>query len=117
MIAALPLSWKLAGAAIGLLLIGLALGGIYVKGRSDGAAQCAAEQAQAIAKAQKQADDLADQLAVARQQAMAVTENKAVSYVDRIKMVPTPPKDCASDERMRIGSEGVRDLILGGGSK
>lgn len=113
MFAALPLSWKLLGAALVVIL----LGAIYVKGRADGAEKCQAEQAIAQQKAQKKADALADELVIAQAASMAVTEKKVVSYVDRIKTVQAPDTACAADQRMRIGSEGVRDLILGGGVK
>jgi hypothetical protein len=48
--------------------------------------------------------------------AMAINDNKAVTYVDRIKYVQAPDTACPADERMRLGSRGVSDLIRGSGS-
>lgn len=68
-----------------------------------------AGQEKAISAAQKKADDLANELVIAQAQAMAVTQQKVVTYVDRIR---TSPDDAA---RNIAGSLGVRDLILGAG--
>lgn len=65
----------------------------------------------AEAKAQKHAQELSDELIIAQAQAMAVTERKVVSYVDRIRTVQAPDNACPADERMRLGSHGVRDIL------
>lgn len=73
----------------------------------------------AEARAIKHAAQLSDELVIAQAQAMAVTEKKVVSYVDRIRTVQAPDTACAADPRMRIGSHGVRDLLgreTGGGA-
>lgn len=69
-----------------------------------------AAQETAIATAQKKADSLADELIIAQAQAMAVTEKKVVTYVDRIQ---SSPDDAA---RNIAGSLGVRDIIHPGGA-
>jgi hypothetical protein len=50
-------------------------------------------------------------LSFAQAAAMAVTEKKVISYVDRIRLVQAPDTACAADPRMRIGSHGVRDVL------
>jgi hypothetical protein len=67
----------------------------------------------AEAKAQQRARQLSDELIIAQAAAMAVTERKVVSYVDRIRTVQAPDNACPADERMRLGSRGVRDIIGG----
>jgi hypothetical protein len=65
----------------------------------------------AEAKAIKRAGELSDELIIAQAQAMAVTEKKVVSYVDRIRTVQAPDTACADDPRMRLGNHGVRDIL------
>ena len=68
----------------------------------------------AVAEAQIKADRLANELIVAQAAAMAVTERKVVTYVDRIRTVQAPDTACPADPRMRLGNVGVRDIIRGG---
>lgn len=65
----------------------------------------------AEARAIKHAGELSDELIIAQAQAMAVTEKKVVSYVDRIRTVQAPDTACAADPRMRLGTYGVRDIL------
>ena len=65
----------------------------------------------AEARAVKRAGELSDELIISQAQAMAVTEKKVVSYVDRIRTVQAPDTACADDLRMRLGSYGVRDIL------
>ena len=73
-------------------------------------AEAKAGQEKAISAAQKKADDLANELVIAQAQAMAVTTQKVVTYVDRIQ---ASPDDAA---RNVAGSLGVRDIIRPGGA-
>lgn len=113
MFSAIPLAWKIAAGALGLLLITVAFGVTYAKGRSDGKALVIAEDQKAIVAAQQKATDLANKLAVAQEQALAANTQTQTIYVDRIHNVTTPDTACASDQRMRIGSAGVRQLVKG----
>jgi hypothetical protein len=73
-------------------------------------------QQKAVQKAKDEAQALSDELVIEQAKAMAINDNKAVRYVDRIKYVQAPDTACPADERMRLGSRGVSDLIRGGGS-
>lgn len=61
-----------------------------------------------VAREQKKAAALSDELVIQQAIAMAVTSKKAGNYVEQIRKAPDA-------ERRRIGSRGVRDLIQGGG--
>jgi hypothetical protein len=65
----------------------------------------------AEARAIQRAQQLSDELIIAQAAAMAITEKKVVSYFDRIRTVQAPDNACPADERMRLGSRGVRDII------
>ena len=71
---------------------------------------------QAVQKAKDEAQALSEELVIEQAKAMAINDNKAVRYVDRIKYVQAPDTACPADERMRLGSRGVSDLIRGSGS-
>ena len=63
-----------------------------------------------IRETQEKADSLANELIVQQAIAMGKTQEKVTTYVDRIRYVQGPDT-CSADERMRIGSAGVRDII------
>lgn len=65
----------------------------------------------AVISAQKKADAIGNELIIAQAQAMAVTQQKVVTYIDRIQ---ASPDDIA---RNVAGSNGVRDIIGGGVTK
>ena len=73
-------------------------------------------QRQAVQQAKDEAQALSDELLIEQAKAMAINGNKAVTYVDRIKYVQVADTACPADERMRLGSRGVSDLIRGSGS-
>jgi hypothetical protein len=73
-------------------------------------------QQKAVQKAKDEAQALSDELVIEQAKAMAISDNKAVRYVEQIKYVQAPDTACPADERMRLGSRGVSDLIRGGGS-
>jgi hypothetical protein len=102
----------------GLIALLLALCGVQTVRLSWAHEEIATEAAareKAIREAQARADALSDELIIAQAQAMAVTEKKVVTYVDRIRTVQAPDTACAADERSRLGSRGVRDIVRGGG--
>jgi hypothetical protein len=68
----------------------------------------AAAQAEVL-KAQRTAQALSDELIIQQAIALGFTAKKASTLVDQIHTAPDA-------DRMRIGSRGVHDLILGGGS-
>lgn len=72
---------------------------------------------EAIRKAQDKADALANELVIQQAIALSRTNEKAIQYVDRIRMVKAPDTVCAADERMRIGNVGVRNIIAGDGAE
>ncbi len=78
--------------------------GMWQWDRADLAEAKTASEA-AISTAQKKADKLADELVIQQAIAMGVTQQKVVTYVDRIR---TSPDDAA---RNIAGSLGVRDII------
>ena len=73
-------------------------------------------QQKTVQKAKDEAQALSDELVIEQAKAMAINDNKAVRYVDRIKYVQAPDTACPADERMRLGSRGVSDLIRRSGS-
>lgn len=89
----------------GVLAVAL-IGGIYLKGRSDGEAAVNAEVAAANLALQKKADALSNELVIQQAIAMSVTAKKADTYVQQIHAAP------ASDRR-RVAAHGVRDIVLG----
>lgn len=102
----------------GLIVLLLGLCGVQTVRLSWAHEQIATEAAartKAIADAQAKASALSDELIIAQAAAMAVTEKKVVTYVDRIRTVQAPDTACAADERSRLGSRGVRDILRGGG--
>ena len=103
MLGLIPIPWKIAGAAVGLLLIAAAFLGVYVKGRSDGAAAIEAADAIAIQQAQKKADALANELIIAQAAAMAVNEKTVTIYRDKV----------ANDPSANSVSPAVRDALRG----
>jgi len=107
--------WRLV--LIGLLVAALAIQTIRLERAENALIADRLAQAEAIRKAQDAATKLSDELIIAQAAAMAVTEKKVTRYVDRIRTVQAPDTACATDERMRIGNGGVRDLIRGGDSK
>lgn len=74
-------------------------------------------QEQLIRKTQERADRLADELVIKEAIVMARNTEKAIQYVDRIRMVKAPDVACAADERMRVANGGVRDIIQGRDAK
>lgn len=105
------------GLGILLLLVSLGLGvqTVRLAWERTAFANYKAEETKAILEAQRKAAALSDELIIAQASAMAVTEKKVISYVDRIHLVQGPDTACPADERMRLGSRGVSDLIRGGG--
>ena len=97
---------------IGYLFVIISLGG-WIGWLKYDAAQVEVRQLAAIAKANEQAKKLSDELIEAQAAALSATNTKAVTYVDRIRYVKTPDNSCPADERMRIGSVGVRDIVGG----
>lgn len=48
-------------------------------------------------------------------EALNTSSQKKDTYVEKIHMVPASPNDeaCRKSERMRVGSQGVRDIVSG----
>lgn len=105
-------NWKLL--IIGLLVAALGVQSLRLAWAQNEVITDRAAQAKAVADAREKAAKLSDELIIAQAAAMAVTEKKVVEYVDRIRTVQAPDTACAADERMRLGSAGVRDIIVGG---
>ena len=101
------------------VVIALAWGGVEHARRVSLQHNVAADeraQQQAVQKARDEAQALSNELVIEQAKAMAINDNKAVRYVDRIKYVQAPDTACPADERMRLGSRGVSDLIRDSGS-
>ena len=79
-------------------------------------AQDKVAQAKALSEALAKAESLSNELIIEQAAAMGRTNQKVISYVTRIRNVPGPSVAC-DDERMRIGSRGVFDIISGSGPK
>jgi hypothetical protein len=118
MLSALFANWRWLLPVIGVVTA-LAWGGIEhawrVSLERDMAADKLAQQ-KTVQKAKDEAQALSDELVIEQAKTMAINDNKAVMYVDRIKYVQAPDTACHADERMRLGSRGVSDLIRGSGS-
>lgn len=95
---------KWLGATLAVVLV---LGGVYLKGRSDGEANVEAAVAAANKKADERAAALSNELVIQQAIAMSATAKKANSYVQQIQAAPD------DGARMRAGSVGVRDIIHG----
>lgn len=112
MIALLPVLLKFRDIAyIGVIIL---LGG-YIGWLKYGIAQEKVARLEAIRVAEKKSEDLSNELIIEQAKATAITTQKVTTYVDRIRLVKTPDNSCPADERMRIGSDGVRDIVRGGG--
>src|SRR5437660_238650 len=111
MFPALPLSWKLAAGAIGLLIVALLLGALYAKGRSDGSAACQAAVARAVGKQQEADKALSDKLLGAQKQALDSIHGQAMTALQRISIAPVT-STCGPVER--DASASVRAIIRGG---
>lgn len=98
------------GALVGF---GLIVGSIvlYEKGKS---AQ-KAEQAQAIIKAQKKADELAEQLLIAQQEANKRLEATAQPFRERIASAPSTTA-CRDVPAIRAAIDGIRSLLSSAGN-
>jgi hypothetical protein len=108
---AIPLAWKAAGVAILLLMLGALGVGLYVKGRSDGAAACEAAVAQAVAK--QAADDKALSDKLLSTQKTVLDKLHAQSTTAQQKVANAPITDtCGPVER--DASRSVRALVRGG---
>ena len=99
---------------IGLLLALCGVQTVRLSWAHEQIATEAAARTKAIADAQAKASALSDELIIAQAAAMAVTEKKVVTYVDRIRTVQAPDTACPADPRMRLGNTGVREIIRGG---
>lgn len=84
---------------------------------SAATARADADRTAAVLKAQQAAAALSDELIIAQAQAMANTDRKVVTYVDRIRRVVDPDGACPADRRMQLGSHGVRDIVGGDGAE
>lgn len=71
---------------------------------------CSARRVSDELAARKKADALSDELVIEQAKKMAVTEKTVVEYVDRIRKVPVV-QECPADDRDRLGSRGVRDIV------
>jgi len=91
---------------LGAVAIVAVLGGVYLKGRSDGEAKIEAAVAEANRKADAKAAALSTDLLIEQVKAMGATAKKADSYVAKIKAAPDGDRD-------RLTNRGVRDLIHG----
>jgi hypothetical protein len=80
--------------------------GIERMGRQD----CQLGRARAIAEAQQRADSISAELLIEQQKKAAVIETKVTEYVDRIRTVQVA-KECPVDERDKLGTRGVRDIL------
>lgn len=107
-------NWKLL--VIGLLVAAVGVQTLRLAWAQNELVADRLAQAKAVADAREKAAKLSDELIIAQAAAMAVTETKVVEYVDRIRTVRAPDTACAADERMRIGSAGVRDIVGRSGS-
>lgn len=110
-LAALPGTWKIAGAAIGALLIVLACVGLYIKGRSDGGTACEANVAKAVAK--QQADDkaLSNKILDRQKSALDALHAQALSSLQKVQNAPIT-SSCGPVQR--DASYGVRAIVRGG---
>ncbi len=90
---------------LGAVAVLALLGGVYLKGRSDGKAVIEAEVAEANRKADAKAASLSNELVIQQAIAMSATAKKASGYAQQIRSAPSDV------ERMRVGSRGVRDII------
>ncbi len=110
---AIPFTWKLI--AIGAVII--AWGGSLVwahhSGAVSGKAEVIAADQKAIEKAQKKADDAANELIIAQAQAMAVTEKTVTVYRDRIVHAPVT-STCGPT--VHDAAAGVLDAFRGAGA-
>jgi hypothetical protein len=118
MLPVLLANWRWLLPVIGIVTA-LAWGGIEHARRVSLERNMAADelaQQKAVQKAKDEAQALSDELVIEQAKAMAINDKKAVTYVDRIKYVQVPDTACPADERMRLGSRGVSDLIRSSGS-
>lgn len=106
-------NWKLI--AIGLLVVALGLQTLRLSWAQNEIIADRLAQARAVQEQKDAAAKLSDELIIAQAAAMAVTEKKVTTYVDRIRTVQAPDNACPTDPRMRIGNAGVRDIILHSG--
>ena len=111
---AIPFTWKLI--AIGALIIawGGSLAWAHHSGAVSGKAEVIAADQKAIEKAQKKADDIANELIIAQAQAMAVTEKTVTVYRDRVIHAPTTT---TCGPAVRDAAAGVLDAFRGSDPK
>ena len=107
---ALPLAWKVAGAALLALAVAIAFGVVYAKGISTGEAKCQAAVAQALAK--QQADDkaLSDKLLDRQKGALDALHAHALSSLQRVTNAPIT-STCGPVQR--DASRSVQSIVRG----
>lgn len=67
----------------------------------------------AVREAQERATNLSNELVIQQAIVMGANRQTGVKYVDKIRNVTTPAPSYVDDERMRLGSHGVRDILEG----
>lgn len=98
---------------IGLLVVALGIQTVRLNWLEASVAKEHAAQLAEIARVQAEADEWSNRLIAKQAETSAVRTMVVTQYVDRIRNVASPDTSCASDERMRLGSRGVSDIILG----
>lgn len=101
-------NWKLV--VMGLLVAALGVQTLRLSWAENELISDKLAQADAVRKAQDRADALSTDLLIEQAKAYAVTEKKVTEYVDRIRTVAVAA-ECPADERDRLGSRGVRDIL------
>jgi len=95
---------------IGLLVVALGAQTLRLSWAKNALIADRAAQAEAVRLQAAKAESLSNELIIAQAAAMAITERTSVEYVDRIKTVRVPT-ECPADERDRLGSRGVLELL------
>ncbi len=107
-------NWRLL--AIGLLVAALGVQTVRLAWLQAEVAGDKAAQAAAILKLRDKAEALSNELVIEQAKAMAVTAEKEVVYVDKVRRIPVAPgeDEAARSERMRAGTSGVRSILCSG---
>lgn len=109
----LPLSWKIAGAALLALALAIVVGVAYGKGRASGAADCRAAAAEAVAKQQAADKALSDKLLDRQKGALDALHAQALSSLQKVQRAPIT-NDCGAV--MRDASHSVQSIVRGSAS-
>lgn len=107
-------NWRLV--AVGALVAALGIQTLRLEWLQAEVAGDRAAQAEAIRRLQDKAETLSNELVIQQAKAMAVTAEKEVIYVDKVRRIPVAPgeDEAARSERMRAGTSGVRSILCSG---